>query len=344
MQGNALNGPSRQYGVVMPHFGRYASREMIVQGAQAAEALGFDSLWFRDHVVYQTHAWEDSDLRFVDPFIAMSAAAGQTTRVILGTAALIPHRHPIHTAVLASSLDLVAGPNRVVLGWGLGAYDREFQAIGMGGWDRKELWREQVEIVKRLMAGETVSHQGKFYEFDDVMIRPKPTLGSIRIWYCGLAQASVRRAVEMCDGWGPADMPRRDFRARMSLMRRLAADAGRSVPTAAIRSLVSPAATVSDAERMFDLQPLLAKAPKLYMRPESGSFASIRDLDGAVIAGPAEKIIEEVRLYEEEGAEHFVFDLRSRFADWDSLLRFIGEEVLPALRAQNGRDAAKPTH
>jgi hypothetical protein len=55
-------------------------------------------------------------------------------------------------------------------------------------------------------------------------------------------------------------------------------------------------------------------------------------LDGATIAGPPERIAEELREYEEPGCEHFVFDLRARLAECDQLVPFIAEQVLPLLR------------
>lgn len=324
-----------RYGLIFPHFGQYASREQLINGAKQAEHHGFDSVWLRDHVSYITHPWEDQDLTFVDPLVAMSAMAGVTDRLMFGTAGLIPHRHPIHLAGLLASLDLVAGPGRIIAGMAVGAYDKEFNAVGMEGWDRRELIQEQVEICRRLWTGESVTHQGKFYQFESMHVHPVPAPGSIQVWYCGSSLAAVRRAVEYCDGWGLARMPRRDLTGRLQRLRKLAAEAQKPVPVVGVNAYVSPGRNKEEAERNVDFSNLLKDyATRQYTPPESGSFQTLEDLDGVVLAGPADAIVEGVQKTKALGPEiqHFVFDLRQRFADWDECVSFLGEEVLPLLR------------
>ena len=91
--------------------------------------------------------------------------------------------------------------------------------------------------------------------------------------------------------------------------------------------------TVEDGARHIKLGPQLANAAKAHTPPPSGTFATIADLDGMVIAGPPEVIIDEIRKYEALGADIFVFDLRARGAEWRACLEEIGTSVLPALRS-----------
>lgn len=187
---------TKRYGLLLPHFGVQASRENLIQGAQLAERLGFDSVWVRDHLVFHPHGMEGQDRTHIDPFIALSLIAGATKNIILGTGSLIPHRHPIHTAVLLGSLEYVAGPGRVIAGWGTGTFDHEFEAVGLGGIPRGQLMMEQIDIMRRLWSGDEVSYEGKTYTFQDIDIHPTPASpSSIPIWYCGNGPASVRRAV-----------------------------------------------------------------------------------------------------------------------------------------------------
>ena len=332
-----------QYGLVFPHFGRYASREGIIEGAQRVESYGFDSVWLRDHVSYIAHPWESSDLTFIDPFVAMCAMAGVTARLRFGTAGIIPHRHPIHLAGLLGSLDHIAGPGRVIAGMAVGAYDSEFAAVGMAGWDRRELVKEQVEICRKLWAGEAVGHHGTYYSFDDAQINPVPQAGSIEVWYCGSSLAAVRRAVEYCDGWGLARLPRVELAGRLKRLRKLASEAGKRTPVVGVNAHVSPGRTRAEAEAKVDFSSLIAEAPRRFVwRPPSGRYETIDDLDGVVICGAATEIVEEVHRTLALGPEieHFVFDLRNRFADFDSCARFLGEEVLPKLPRGAGARSA----
>jgi probable F420-dependent oxidoreductase len=322
----------KQYGVLLPHFGAHASRERIVESARRIEAYGFDSVWVRDHLVFHPHHSENPDRTFIDPFVVLSAVAVVTDRLVLAAGAFIPHRHPVHTALLFGSLDLLAGPNRILAGWGLGSFDHEFQAAGMAGWNRREVLQEQVEIWRQLWTGGEVSHEGQYYSFERVEIQPVPAGGSVPIWYCGSSPAAVRRAVEYCDGWIPARMPRRDYRKRMQRMRQLAEQAGKPIPQAGTIPYLSPGRSMEEALRAVNVPATLAEASQRYRLPNSGRLQTIDDLDGATIVGPPEKIIEEVREHQAAGGLHFVFDMRLRFDDWEDCLQLIGEEVLPQLK------------
>jgi probable F420-dependent oxidoreductase len=321
----------RTYGVLLPHFGPHATRERLLEATRRIEQLGFDAVWARDHLVFHPHAYEPADLTHVDPFVVLSALAGVTQSIVLGTATLIPHRHPIHTALLLGSLDYMA-PGRVVAGWGIGGYGGEFEAIGMGSWDRKKLVPEQIEVMRRLWAGEPVTFEGEFYRFRDVAIKPVPgRRDGIPIWYGGNSKAAARRAVEYCDGWIPGRMPRRDVRERITRMERLASEAGRPRPLAAVIPYVSPGRTVEEAARSLNLAELFSMA-KQYMPPPSGTFQTLADLDGAAIAGPVDVIVEEVRAYQAAGIEHLVFDFRTSFEHYEECIEMVGTEVLPRLR------------
>jgi probable F420-dependent oxidoreductase len=321
------------YGVLLPHFGSRASRDTIVGSAPVIERYGFDSVWVRDHLVYHPHAHEDPDATNIDPFITLAAVAAVTERVVLATGTLIPHRHPIHAAGLAASLDLVAGPGRVLIGLGLGNNTDEFTAIGRGDWDRREVVTEYVAIMRALLDGETLTHEGQFYRFEDVSIRPTPNQ-RVPIWYGGSSLASVRRTVEYCDGWMPSRMPRYAFEKRMERMRRLAEEAGRSLPGAGTTCYVSPGTSVEDGLRWVNVDELTSATERIYGVPPDRADASdvYRRLDGAALAGTADDIVEGVRAFQALGAQHFVFDLRPQFDRWHEGLAFLGEEVLPVLK------------
>lgn len=156
---------TRSYGVVLPHFGPHASADLLVRSTKRIEELGFDAVWVRDHLVYEPRAYDDPDITHVEPFVVLSALAAVTKKLVLGTATLIPHRHPIYAALLLGSLEQFAGAGRVIGGWGLGGHDVNFESIGMGGLDRRKLLREQIEVIRRLWTGEKVDFAGEFYRF-----------------------------------------------------------------------------------------------------------------------------------------------------------------------------------
>jgi len=320
-----------EYGVLLPHFSEHATRKRVIEDVQQLEAWGFDSVWVRDHLVYRPHRFESQDRTFVDPFVVLSGIAAVTDRIQLAFGSLILHRHPIHTALLIGSLDFLAGGGRVVPGFGLGTFDAEYAAIGMEGWDRRDVIREQIDVMRALWKGEEIDHDGAYYQFTGVDVHPVPS-GEVPIWYCGSSLAAARRAVEYCDGWIPGRMPRRDLRRRVDRMRQLSDEAGTPLPKVGVIPYVNPGRTMEEAMKGIDIPAVVSEASKRYSEPPSGRWETLADLDGAVIAGTPDVIVEEVRAFQAEGVEHFVFDLRTRFDAWEDCIQILGEEILPELR------------
>jgi alkanesulfonate monooxygenase SsuD/methylene tetrahydromethanopterin reductase-like flavin-dependent oxidoreductase (luciferase family) len=328
-----------RYGLLLPHFGEFASRDNLIRGAQTAEKYGFDSVWVRDHLVFHPHGMEGQDRTHIDPMVTLALVAGATDKLILGTGSLIPHRHPINMALLLSSLHKVAGPGRVIAGWGLGTFHHEFVAAGLGDYDRRELMPEQIEIMRQLWSGDTISFHGKFYNFEEVDIHPVPDSPSdIPIWYCGNTLASIRRAVEYCQGWMPGRITFKTFKKRVDRMRWLAEQAGKEMPTPAAIPITSPGRTKEEAESKVNWREMMEQAiSSKWELPDSGKWETADDLEGALIAGPPDVIIEATRKYQEAGLRHIVWDLRFRFDEWFECMQLLGEEVLPELRRGDAR-------
>ena len=188
------------FGVMLPHFGREASRERLLSGALSAERLGYDALWVRDHLIWTPHQHEGSDLTFLDATLTLAAVAGITERIMLGTAVLIPIRWPLKSAKELMSLDFLAGGGRVVAGIGAGHFGVEIRATGLDP-DRKiEIVEETMRIWRRAFTEEQVDFSGA-----DVRIRrggdcsPRPAGGPAHLVRgnhpCGGAEggAVVRR-------------------------------------------------------------------------------------------------------------------------------------------------------
>lgn len=324
---------AQRYGVLLPHFGAHASPEATLEGARLAERLGFDSVWARDHVVFHPHGMEGTDRTHYEPLTVLASVGALTRRLVLGTASLIPHRHPVYLAAQLASLSRFVG-DRLIVGFGIGHFDHEFEVVGLGGVDRAELLEEQVAVMRRVWTGARVDHEGKHYRFADVDIHPTPA-AHIPIWYCGHSAAAVRRAVTFCEGFLPGRITIPTYRLRMMRMRRLAGEMGKPLPRAGAIPITSPGRTREEALAKVNLAGMLADANRLkrWVPPPSGRFETADDLEGALIAGTSEQIAESVRKFHEAGLEHLVFDLRFRFAEWLECVQLLGEEVLPLLRA-----------
>jgi len=179
-----------RFGLLVPHFGAEADQDLLVEGAQLAERLGFDSLWVRDHLVFHPHGMEGTDRTFVEPIVTLTYLAGKTERIGLGAATIIPFRHPINLAYSIASMSwLTRRP--FDLGLGAGNFQHEFDVIGQGDLKRPELMKEQALIARELWTGRSVEHHSEVYDFSDVDLKPQP-LFPVPLW--GRCDAGVRAA------------------------------------------------------------------------------------------------------------------------------------------------------
>src|SRR5215510_13220626 len=193
-----------KFGLVLPHFGQHASTKKCLEGSIQAEAYGFDSVWVRDHLVFTPYAMEGTDNTHIEGLLILSAVAAVTRKLTLGTAMTICHRNPIHLAQCFAALSRIAD-GRVIMGMGLGGFPHEFSAVGLprAAVERAYLVKTNVDLCRRIWAGERVSYQGDFYSFRNVALKPTP-VSSIPIWFGGSTPAACRRVVDFGDGWLPA--------------------------------------------------------------------------------------------------------------------------------------------
>jgi len=72
-----------------------------------------------------------------------------------------------------------------------------------------------------------------------------------------------------------------------------------------------------------------ANAQKFWLKPESGEFTRIEELDGSILAGTPDDIVRGVQRYQEIGCDLLIFDFRMRFPDWLQQIETLAREVLP---------------
>ena len=324
-----------KFGLLLPHFGVYADKDRLLDGTRLAESLGFDSVWVRDHLIFEPHGeMEDPNRSFYDALITLTAIGAVTSKIELGTGSLIPFRHPLEVALSVATMTQLVGP-RLILGYGAGTFDHEFEAIGIDPEIKRwHLVKSTALILRKVWQENGVDFKDEFYEFEDVTIEPKPVGGPVPFWYCGNTPASARRAVEYCEGWMPGRISLATFRARVDKMAELSEAAGRTPPTAAVIPPTSVEATREEALRDVNVDGLLtwANKAKYWVKPPSGRFETWEDLEGVLIAGSPEDVVEEVLKFQAAGCEHLVFDFRFKFDRFFEQIELLGKEVLPRLR------------
>jgi alkanesulfonate monooxygenase SsuD/methylene tetrahydromethanopterin reductase-like flavin-dependent oxidoreductase (luciferase family) len=131
------------------------------------EELGFDEVWFTEH------HFIDYGLS-VDPSSLAAAAASRTRRVRIGlAAAILPFHHPLRLAEQMALVDIISN-GRLDVGVGRGNRPAEFAGYCIPQIESRDRFEETVEILRLAWTQERFSFHGRFFDFDDVRIIPKP--------------------------------------------------------------------------------------------------------------------------------------------------------------------------
>ena len=180
---------------------------------RALEERGFSSLWVAEHshipVSRESPYPGGGELprkyyRTLDPFVALTAAAVVTSRLLLGTGvALLPQRDVIHTAKQVASLDVLSD-GRVAFGVGVGWNREEMRNHGTDPATRGALTDEQLAALKQIWTTEQAEYHGEHVDFDPIHLWPKPVQKPHPpIFVGGGSPAALRRLASYGDGWLP---------------------------------------------------------------------------------------------------------------------------------------------
>lgn len=227
MTDGTTNGTPLRFGAQL--WSQQADWAGFRDAALAAEAAGWDSIWTWDHLLAIFGPWEQPIL---EGWTTLSAVAALTTRVRLGLmVGANTFRNVGLTAKLATTLDQISG-GRAVLGIGGAWFEREHEAFGIEAWgsgfgERLDRLDESVGLLRRLLDGERVTHDGRFYTLRDALVRPRPIQAHLPILVGGSGPKKTMRTVAArADAWNTAGFVD-DVRAKLAILDEHCAAVGR---------------------------------------------------------------------------------------------------------------------
>ena len=199
--------------------GASSSPEALDELVRSLDDLGFDSLWLSEVLTGPV----------IDPVVGLAWAAASNPRLKIGTTMLLPGRNVLRLAKQLASLDVLCrGRLLVTLVPGL-TYPPEREAIGVEPKRRGAFIDEALPVLRRLWAGETVSHEGAVGNFRDVKLSPLPVQRPLEVWLGGTVPAALERCGRLSDGWLPSLCTPGEAAAGRVVIDDAAARAGRSI-------------------------------------------------------------------------------------------------------------------
>jgi probable F420-dependent oxidoreductase len=169
-----------------------------------AARLGYDSLWFHDHLLAPKEVNIPTP-DFYEALVTISHLATRLPQMTFGVATLIvPLRDPVLLARQLTTLNAFF-PGRVILGVGVGRYETEFEACGSNRFhQRGRAANEALQLIRALWDQDEVTFEGEFFAARQARHFPKHPGKTLPIWVGGNAAASIQRAAAYGDGYLPA--------------------------------------------------------------------------------------------------------------------------------------------
>jgi probable F420-dependent oxidoreductase len=188
-----------------------AGIEEIARVAVEAERLGYHHATCSEHVALPTTVVDTRGATYWDPLATFGYIAARTTTIRLATHVLVlGYHHPLAIAKRYGTLDRVSG-GRLVLGVGVGSLREEFDLLGVEFEGRGERGDDAVRALRASLSQLEPVYRGEHYAYDGFVVDPCAVQPRVPIWIGGRTARSLRRAVELADGWAPFGLARAEL-------------------------------------------------------------------------------------------------------------------------------------
>ncbi len=313
----------------------FASPQDLVRIAQKAEAWGYHSVWGNDHMTTQRYVREEFEQspNFWEPLITYAHLAAHTQHLRFGTGMLVTpmRRDIVVVAKQVATLDHLSG-GRFILGFGVGAYREEFEALHPT-WTvhRGDLMEESIRALQQLFSQRNASWDGEYYQFEDVEMYPKPLQDPLPIYVGGNNPNAYRRAAAYGNGWLPAGMPVEHASERVAAFKALVEEKGRDWNEMDVAMQLVAYVGKSHEEGVSRF-----RRSQMYQHLVSLSGSTLKEQVGTRyeqtnLVGSIEDVIEKANRFREAGVKHlcgtyFCADDVQELLDQ---MQIFAEEVMP---------------
>ena len=315
-------------------------REAIEVGVEL-EAGGIDSVWTSEH-----HFVDDGYMPSQLPVLA--AIAARTSRIGLGTGVLLaPMFEPLRLAEDAATVDLISA-GRLILGVGIGWRSEEFEGFGVPTHERGSRLEATISVLRQAWSDELVTGDGRHFRYDGLNVTPKPAqAGGPPIWIGAGAEAAVRRAGRVADGYFAGPVSPESLEQRIGWAREEAVEAGRE-PMSIAAALYRPTFAWRESDAWERIRELAwysswkyadmadARGSRERGRPPRMASEDEERIRRTMNAGTPDQVAEEILRYRDVLGDDGTYVARAHFPGLDPGVaaesrRILVEEVLPLL-------------
>jgi len=275
----------------------------LLDQAEAAEELGFQSFWIAEHHFHEYGA-------IPRPPVWISAAAQRTRRIRLGAAvAVLPFENPVRTAEDYAMVDILSG-GRLEMGVGSGYLEHEFEGFGIDPGEKRQRFDESLEILLQAWAGDRFSYEGAYYQVKDIALnvvpiqKPRPPVSVAILRNEAAPFVGQKRLPIMMIPYATSEhiselaVTTRKFREAFSL-------AGGAAESATVHFGLHTHCAESTAKARADAEVAVNRYVRTRLYARQRTFGSLIEKDLVAIGDPDE-IVRVARLYESAGLTDFL--------------------------------------
>ena len=220
----------------------------VARIARAADRLGYHHLTCSEHIALPGAEVDRRGARYWDPLATFGYLAAVTSRIRLATNVLVlGYHHPLEIAKRYGTLDQVCR-GRLVLGLGVGSLEEEFDLLGAPFGNRGARADDAIGALRTSLSTNLPAYEGTYYRYGDVVVDPCAHQQSVPLWIGGRTSRSLRRAVELGDGWVPFAIRSADVAAMLARARETPAWDARPSPLGVILQTGRPLDPIGDPD------------------------------------------------------------------------------------------------
>jgi probable F420-dependent oxidoreductase len=199
-----------------PAWERDGTIDDVVAVAGEAERLGYRWISCPEHIAIPEAVASLRGGRYWDPLVTLSYVAASTTTIgLLSHVVVLGYHHPLEIVKRYGTLDVASG-GRLILGVGVGSLEAEFDLLGADFDDRGPRADDALRAIRASFGRRRPSYEGTHYRFSDFFVEPSGVERPLAVWVGGRTRRSLRRALELGDGWIPFGLSPAELRTMMA--------------------------------------------------------------------------------------------------------------------------------